>query len=495
MKKLFTSALFVLFLLITSSVFCQSLQSFKYQSVVRDNAGDIIQNQLIGIRISIHDVSALGTTIYRETFTETTNSYGLISLEIGKGTPDVGTFVSIDWGSNPKFLETEIDVTGGTSFVSMGTSELVSVPYALYSGATGDTSTWRKNGNKIYYSSGNVGIGTQDPLLNLHVFGSGLFKAGDAGLSISPGSNFGVLAYNGTSGISVNTRFYWGKTEFLGNVGIGTSNPTNLLELSSVSPKLYFNHGSSTSNLSGLYWRSDADSFEGAFVRDNGTGAFELYSNISGGVPRMKITDEGEVGIGTEYPNSTLSVGGSGESYATISSLASTASYSTGIYSNSTGYHGTGVIGNASGNEGVGVKGYCYSSAGSGVEGFGWTAGTTYDFNATGAGVNYGSTSSKRWKSNIIEIENPLEKLFKLRGVYFDWDEEHGGGHDVGCIAEEVGKVLPEIVVYEENGIDADGMDYSKLTPLLIEAVKEQQQIIKELEDRIKNLEIANKNH
>jgi hypothetical protein len=59
-----------------------------------------------------------------------------------------------------------------------------------------------------------------------------------------------------------------------------------------------------------------------------------------------------------------------------------------------------------------------------------------------------------------------------LRGVYFNWDAEHGGGHDIGMVAEEVGMVLPEIVGYEENGIDAAGMDYSKLTPLLVEAVK-----------------------
>lgn len=54
----------------------------------------------------------------------------------------------------------------------------------------------------------------------------------------------------------------------------------------------------------------------------------------------------------------------------------------------------------------------------------------------------------------------------------FDWDDEHGGQHDVGFIAEEVGEVLPEIVDYEENGIDAIGLDYSKLSPLLVEAVK-----------------------
>jgi hypothetical protein len=56
--------------------------------------------------------------------------------------------------------------------------------------------------------------------------------------------------------------------------------------------------------------------------------------------------------------------------------------------------------------------------------------------------------------------------------VYFDWDKEHGGHHDIGMIAEEVGAVVPEIVSYEPNGIDAIGMDYSKVTPLLVEAIK-----------------------
>ncbi|MBN3036611.1 MAG: hypothetical protein JW861_13575 [Bacteroidales bacterium] len=87
-----------------------------------------------------------------------------------------------------------------------------------------------------------------------------------------------------------------------GNVGIGTSIPTNLLELSSAAPKLYFNRENSTTNLSGLYWRSTSDNFEGAFVRNNASGGFELYSDITGGTPRLMITNEGRIGIGTTNP-------------------------------------------------------------------------------------------------------------------------------------------------------------------------------------------------
>lgn len=97
--------------------------------------------------------------------------------------------------------------------------------------------------------------------------------------------------------------------------------------------------------------------------------------------------------------------------------------------------------------------------------------GTVNDYYAWGPGVDYASQSSRRWKNNIVNISNPIEKIKKLRGVYYDWDEEHGGGSDVGFIAEEVAEVLPEIVVFNEDGINVDGLDYSKTTPLIVEAV------------------------
>ena len=139
--------------------------------------------------------------------------------------------------------------------------------------------------------------------------------------------------------------------------------------------------------------------------------------------------------------------------------------------------------GSADGGAGIGVYGHATQTNGIGVYG----RGVSSDFWAHNG--TYGNDSSIRWKRNIIEIDNPLGKLAEMRGVYFDWDEEHGSGHTVGMIAEEVGKVLPEIVFYEENGIDAKGMDYSKMTPLLVEAVKAQQKIIEDLTKRIEYLE------
>ena len=70
-------------------------------------------------------------------------------------------------------------------------------------------------------------------------------------------------------------------------------------------------------------------------------------------------------------------------------------------------------------------------------------------------------------------------------GVYFDWDEEHGGKHDMGFIAEEVGKVVPEIVSYEPDRVYATGVDYGAITPMLVQAIKEQQRQIEELKAQV----------
>ena len=83
--------------------------------------------------------------------------------------------------------------------------------------------------------------------------------------------------------------------------------------------------------------------------------------------------------------------------------------------------------------------------------------------------------SSRRWKENIVTIEGALEKIQRLRGDSFDW--KANSQHDIGLIAEEVGEVVPEVVAYEENGIDARSVDYARLVALLIVGMKEQQQI------------------
>ena len=130
MKKLIL--LLVTIATITLSSFGQAPEGFKYQAVVRDASNTILNNQAVGMRMTIQQGSIGGTTVYQETFAPTTNAYGLVNLEIGAGTVVSGNFTTIDWANGPYFIETAVDVTGGTSYAVMGTSQLMSVPYALH---------------------------------------------------------------------------------------------------------------------------------------------------------------------------------------------------------------------------------------------------------------------------------------------------------------------------------------------------------------------------
>lgn len=95
--------------------------------------------------------------------------------------------------------------------------------------------------------------------------------------------------------------------------------------------------------------------------------------------------------------------------------------------------------------------------------------------------------SSRRWKTNIQPIQGALDKVKRLTGVLFDWKDS--GKHDLGLIAEEVGQVIPEVVTYEENGVDAQSVDYARLVAILIQGMKEQQMTIEQLTKRIDELE------
>lgn len=97
--------------------------------------------------------------------------------------------------------------------------------------------------------------------------------------------------------------------------------------------------------------------------------------------------------------------------------------------------------------------------------------------------------SSRRWKTDIRTLDGALDTVTRLRGVRYR--SKSGGGEEIGLIAEEVGEVVPEVVSYEENGVDASGLDYARLTALLIEAVKEQQRTIEIQQERIEKLERA----
>lgn len=111
--------------------------SFNYQAVARDNLGNILPNHQVSLRFSIIEDSASGNIIYSETRNTLTNQFGLFSVEIGTGNAVFARFSDINWSSGNKWLRVEIDMENGNNYILMGTSQLLSVPYSLYSERSG----------------------------------------------------------------------------------------------------------------------------------------------------------------------------------------------------------------------------------------------------------------------------------------------------------------------------------------------------------------------
>lgn len=302
--------------------------------------------------------------------------------------------------------------------------------------------------------AGRVGIGTDSPLDGLHL------AADNAALRLQdtdvPGGY--TLIYDAQP-----TQLRLSKVNTLsGNDGIvlldlnpKPSDPTSLAWV-----RLFRETNTAGSKSLRLY-------------RGNNTNELSASIGVDGQDSLLQLHG-GNLGIGTASPEHRLHVDtpswdgaaiyahSSGEQGTAIRAHTSGGGFTTSLLGQAESRAGTGVLGWATATTGTnyGVVGHARSPIG-------------YDFYANGPGQNYGASSSIRWKRNVAPIGDALGKLTRLRGVHFDWDEAHGGHHDVGMIAEEVGRVLPEIVIFEADGAYAQGMDYSKLAPLLVEAVKE----------------------
>ena len=138
MKKIINKSALLLIillahLLINTSIFAQAPQKMSYQAVIRNTSGALVTSASVGMKISILQGTATGTVAYSETQIASTNANGLVSLEIGAGTVVTGTFAGINWANGPYFIKTQTDPTGGTNYTISSSSQLMSVPYALFS--------------------------------------------------------------------------------------------------------------------------------------------------------------------------------------------------------------------------------------------------------------------------------------------------------------------------------------------------------------------------
>ena len=190
MKKLFLLLTLYSQLLILLG---QAPQSFNYQAVIRDSSNSIISNQSIGVQIAILQGNANGNSVYTETFSETTNDYGLINLQLGSGI-STDDFNTISWDNGPFFIETSIDVNGGSNFLLMGATQIMSVPYAIHS----STST-----NSLNDSVQDDDADPNNELQALSISNDTLYLSNGGFVDLSSYSQDSINVYSSGSGITI----------------------------------------------------------------------------------------------------------------------------------------------------------------------------------------------------------------------------------------------------------------------------------------------------
>ncbi len=350
MKKLFT-----LFVIIASTfnVLAQSPQMMSYQCVVRNSSGELVTNQAVGMKVSILQGTSIGTVVFSETYSPNpqTNANGLISIEIGNGTPETGTFTGINWAEGPYFLKTETDPAGGTSYTIVGTSQLLSVPYALYSKMSGDLADNSVTSAKI--ADGNVATADlADGSVNSSKITDGSVATSDlaansvttdkinagavTGAKISQaGATSGqALKWNGTTwapGTDLTGVSLWNQNGAniyynAGAVGIGTITPNGYLDIygntnsgfahlllteneADFARLMFKNAVTSSKNwtIAGGIDATDANSFLNFYYWNGSTG--KNFISIAG---NGNINLSGNVGIGISSPAAQLHTLGTG---------------------------------------------------------------------------------------------------------------------------------------------------------------------------------------
>ena len=483
MKKIIT----LLALIATTAIFAQAPQGFNYQATVRNSAGALIVNQIVLVKFNIYQSTATGTLVYSENQSANTDDLGHINLVVGQGTVTTGTFSTINWGGGSYFLG--IELNSGTGYVTMGTTQLLSVPYSLYSqNSTVPTIQQVLTAGNIANKTITV---TEDASLRINTIGGSTAGSYFYGLRShidgTNGNNRGILA--ASNGVSQGVN--WGLTSYASN--------------------------SAVENI-GVYSRgytpaSTVNSGHNTGVQGNADGA--INGNDNRGT------------IGYAYGATAT-----GKNYGLTGMARSSEVFNiaVGAYSelgNTTSGTNYGVSARASSVTTTGTNYGIYSEASNGATNY---AGF-FNGNVTITG-NFVQPSDRKLKKDIKPFVSALDKINALSPVtyYYKNDKESGinlpTNLQYGFIAQDLETVFPELVTNQvlnlattgnggnnkasidadENGLVSEstgtvanpiekntkeefkGINYTGLISVLTEAIKEQQVLIMELKKQNKSL-------
>ncbi|MGJ3236013.1 hypothetical protein [Marivirga sp.] len=274
MRKFYTSLIFTLF---TSTLFAQAPEGFNYQALIRNNDGGILTSSEVNILIEIISESESGPIIYSENHLIETDENGMVHLIIGQGTTSSGDFLNIDWGNTNHFIQTSLDATGGTEYETIALTQLMSVPYAIHSNSTGNFT------GKSMEINGN---GSNENMITLKNDNYSRIAAYAANNDLESVASFVGLRSGGT-----------------------VDNPTNIRpeqRISGFYGSSYFNNDYEVSTA--------IEFFSGKESGSNGSSSYIKFGTTDIGstqrLERMRIAENGNVGIGTNTPNYDLEVNG-----------------------------------------------------------------------------------------------------------------------------------------------------------------------------------------
>ncbi|MES2617679.1 MAG: tail fiber domain-containing protein [Bacteroidota bacterium] len=531
--KLKTLLLFLLSGIAFGAFAQQTPQAFKYQAVARDTAGKELRNRTINFRVSVLKGSTVGTSVYTETHTITTNNFGVANITVGDGSVVSGTFATVDWGSAAHFLKIEMDVNAGTNYQVMGASQLLSVPYALYSGKSGSggSSQLLKQGNGIILRNDSIINVLPDRTVTL-TQGTGINISGIyPNFTIANSQPDKTLSLTGSNGVTItgtypnlniagagstgpDSGWYYKNKQISftnGNVGIGTKTPTRPLQFRNLPLSdtrqtildLRVGPGSSsggTNAYTGIYSMITGDGANGfntaiyGFTTSAtpGTGTYYINQGVQGYADSSTQVNRGLSG-GAFGTNSIQNQGIFGRSYD------SNTGDNVGMYS---------IAANAAG---INYGAYCAADGSTGSNYGIYASGTSYagyfngDVNVTG---NVYQASDANLKENIDTISNALGLITRLQPLSYNFVQNSKMGLpesiQYGFLAQDVKKVIPTIVktqtaltVSDSANVDFtkmnttsyESINYIQMIPLLTKSIIELNAIIEAQNKRILELE------
>lgn len=400
MKKILLSLGIMLGLFIAQA---QAPEKMSYQAVMRNGSGQLLINQSIAIKVSILQGSPAGTLVYSERLTGNTNANGLISMEIGTGTILSGVFSAIDWPAGSYYLKTETDPAGGTNYTIAGTSQLLSVPYAMYAKSAGGTGgsfvipyTNTVNNASTLFSLVNDGDGTSVEGIN-NTTTSSISSVRGIVNNVSPGGfSSGVRGINnGTGGLGVGV---WGSQNGSGWGVYG------------VTPNGLGVYGNASANGTGVYANSNTGTGLTATSNNGIPASISIFNNAN----NNNVLNVSSVGNGTVV-NVTTTGNGAGVQSSTGAGFGlhgiTSAQTSAGIVGDNNG-NGEAVVGRTTSDIAGAVVGR-NDGGGYGVRGFVATNTTGTSIGVFGqVGLNSGKGRAGRFENvnatndlNTLEVE------------------------------------------------------------------------------------------